>query len=100
MVCIQLSTLKVITNLSSDSDQQDALSRIAWMPPLNCYVSGSSKGKLRVCDAEHGGTCLFVLPTDFTDKISCVAYCQEVNVMCIGSKDGRFRLWKNPREWR
>jgi WD40 repeat protein len=64
------------------------------------YVEGSDKGKLRFMDVERGGECLFFLPTDFTDKVSCIHYNKEKNVFFAGSRDGKFRVWKVPKEWR
>jgi len=43
---------------------------------------------------------MFVLPGDFTEKITCMHYCKEKNVFFAGSKDGKFRVWKLPNEWR
>ncbi len=67
---------------------------------MNCYVEGSDKGKIRFCDVEAKGECMFVLPCDFSERISCVHYCKEKNVFFVGSKDGKFRVWKIPNEWR
>ena len=43
---------------------------------------------------------MFVLPGDFTEKITCMTYCEKRNVFFAGSKDGKFRIWKIPSEWR
>lgn len=70
---------------------------------MNCYVEGSDKGKIRFCEVENSvgsGDCMFVLPSDFSDIISCIHYCKEKNVIFIGAKDGKFRVWKVPNEWR
>jgi WD40 repeat protein len=67
---------------------------------MNCYVEGSDKGKLRFCDVENHGELMFVLPSDFSERISCLHYCKEKNVLFAGAKDGKFRVWKIPNEWR
>jgi len=64
------------------------------------YVEGTDKGRLRFNDVEHLGECLFFLATDFTDRISCLHYNKEKNVFFAGSRDGKFRIWKVPKEWR
>jgi hypothetical protein len=43
---------------------------------------------------------MFVLSTDFSDKITSVHYNKERNIIFVGSKDGRFRIWKIPKDWR
>jgi len=43
---------------------------------------------------------MFVMPTDFTEKISCVHYNAERNMIFVGGKDGRFRIWKIPNQWK
>lgn len=43
---------------------------------------------------------MFVLPGDFTEKVTCMTYCEKRNVFFAGSKDGKFRIWKIPSEWR
>lgn len=67
---------------------------------MKCYVEGSDKGKLRFCDIENRGEMMFVLPSDFTERITCMHYCREKNVLFVGARDGKFRVWKMPGEWR
>jgi len=67
---------------------------------MNVYLEGSDQGKVRIKDVEKSGECMFILPTDFTEAISSVCYNKEKNVLFIAAKDGKFRIWKVPKEWR
>lgn len=60
----------------------------------------NEKFKLLVSDLERGGETLFQIPSDFMDKVTCFFYCKERNVIFVGAKDGKFRVWKVPKEWR
>jgi len=66
---------------------------------MKSYVDGSEKGRLRFADIDTGES-LFVLNSGFTDKVTCLVYDREKNVLFAGSRDGRFRVWKVPKEWR
>ena len=58
------------------------------------------KGLLKVRDIEKGGECIFMLPSAFTEKVRCIHYNKQKNVLFASSKDGQFRVWKIPHEWR
>ena len=64
------------------------------------YAEGTDKGKIKFNDVERGGDCMFHLTTDFTDKITSITYDKVKNVFFVGSRDGKFRIWKVPNEWR
>jgi len=34
------------------------------------------------------------------EKVTCIHYNKEKNVIFAGSKDNKFRVWKVPKEWR
>ena len=55
---------------------------------------------LRIRDIEKGGECILMLQTQFTDKVRMVHYNKLKNVLFAASKDGQFRVWKIPHEWR
>eukprot|EP00347_Sterkiella_histriomuscorum_P007307 403349456 len=90
----------VVATIQNPFEAQEFVSKLAWLPRMSSYVDASSRGRLRFCDPEAGGECMFVLPTDFHERISCLHYCKEKNVLFAGAKDGKFRVWKVPSEWR
>ena len=51
-------------------------------------------------DIEKGGECIMMLQTQFTDKVRFKHYNKLKNVLFVASKDGQFRVWKIPHEWR
>lgn len=67
---------------------------------MNCYIEGSSKGYLKLRDVEKTGECLLQLQSDFTDRIESIHYSLQKNVLFVGSRDGKFKIWKVPNEWR
>ena len=49
------------------------------MSRMFASVEASCKGKVAICEIDkdvnsEGGRCLFQLPTDFIEKISCIHY--------------------------
>jgi len=86
----------VVEIIANPFEPTEKLSRNRWLSRMNCYVHGSDKGKLRFCDIENGGDLMFVLPADFTDRVTCMHYCKEKNVLFVGARDGKFRVWKIP----
>ncbi len=71
-----------------------------WLARMNCYIEGSSKGYLKVKDVQRTGECLLQLQSDFTDRIESIHYSLQKNVLFVGSRDGKFKIWKVPNEWR
>ena len=80
--------------------EDEKIPSFTWLSRMSNYLIGTDKGKLRFQDVELHGECMFVLPCDFTDKITCVEYNKEKNVLFVGCKDGKLRIWKVPKEWR
>ena len=39
------------------------------------------------------------IPNDFTDKIKCIHYNGDKNVVFVSCRDGRIKCWKLPNEW-
>lgn len=79
----------------------EQVSKVEWLSRMGCvFVAGSDRGRLRFCDPESGGECMFSLPTDFHQRISALHYNSSKNVLFAGAKDGKFRIWKIPPEWR
>ena len=67
---------------------------------MTCYAEGTSKGHLRLRDVEKAGECFLMLQTGFSDRVRCIHYNKARNVLFVGSRDGKFRVWKIPHEWR
>lgn len=67
---------------------------------MSCYCEGTQKGLLRIRDVEKGGECILMLRTQFTEKVRMIHYNKTKNVLFVASKDGQFRIWKIPHEWR
>ena len=55
---------------------------------------------MRIRDIEKGGECILMLNTAFTDRVRLIHYNKLKNVLFVASKDGQFRVWKIPHEWR
>ena len=43
---------------------------------------------------------MLMLHAGFGDQVCLVYYDKEKNVLFASSKDGQFRVWKVPHEWR
>jgi hypothetical protein len=41
-----------------------------------------------------------MVPTEFTDRVQSIHYCSDKNIIFISSRDGKFKAWKVPPEWR
>jgi len=91
----------VIEKISSyEGDKLDSLKQFKWLSRMSCYCEGTAKGYLKIRDIEKGGECILMLHTAFTDEVVMVHYNKEKNVLFAASKDGQFRVWKIPHEWR
>lgn len=91
----------VIETINSyDGNSNDALSRFQWLSRMSCYCEGTQKGSLRIRDIEKGGECIIMLQTQFTEKVRMIHYNKTKNVLFVASRDGSFRIWKIPHEWR
>ena len=104
--CVQLINRGMIKSAviekinSYEGDKLDSLSSFKWLSRMSCYCEGTTKGYLKIRDIEKGGECMLLLQTAFTDKVRMVHYNKEKNVLFAASKDGQFRVWKIPHEWR
>ena len=85
---------------SYEGNNNDSLSRFSWLSRMSCYCEGTSKGYIRLRDIEKGGECIMMLQTQFTEKVRLIHYNKLKNVLFVASKDGQFRVWKIPHEWR
>lgn len=91
----------VIETINSyEGNREDSLSRFKWLSRMSCYCEGTQKGLMRIRDIEKGGECILMLQTAFTDKVRLIHYNKLKNVLFAASKDGQFRVWKIPHEWR
>ena len=43
---------------------------------------------------------MMIMSTGFTERVQSINYSSDKNVMLIGSRDGKFRAYKVPNEWR
>jgi len=55
---------------------------------------------MRVRHVEKGGECMLLLQTDFVEQVRTIHYNKAKNVLFASSRDGQFRIWKLPHEWR
>ena len=91
----------VIERIDSYSGEKlDNLCRFKWLSRMSCYCEGTQKGYLKIRDIEKGGDTQLMLHAGFSDQVSVVYYDGEKNVLFAASKDGQFRVWKVPHEWR
>ena len=70
------------------------------MSRMNTALEVTDKGIIQVTDVECGGEVLFQIKNDFQDKICLLEYEKDKNVVFVGSREGKFRIWKIPKEWR
>jgi len=67
MILIQLNESVIKTYITenvrfkSTCDVQEFITATCWLPYLNCYVEGTSKGHLRVRDLLNEGECMLEL---------------------------------------
>lgn len=85
---------------SYEGNREDNLNRFKWLSRMSCYCEGTQKGLVRIRDVEKGGECILMLQTAFTDRVRLIHYNKLKNVLFAASKDGQFRVWKIPHEWR
>ena len=57
-------------------------------------------GYMKIRDVEKKGEVLLALQSNFTESVKMLHYNQTKNVLFASSKDGQFRVWKVPHEWR
>ena len=43
---------------------------------------------------------MLILPTQFIERVQSIHYSSDKNILFIGSRDGKFKAWKVPTEWR
>ena len=67
---------------------------------MQSYCEGTNLGYIRIRDPGKLGECLLNLMTNFTDKVEMINYSKEKNIIFGSSKDGQFKIWKVPHEWR
>lgn len=91
----------VIETINSyENDKSENITRFKWLSRMSCYCEGTMKGSLKFRNIEQGGETILILQTGFTDKVSMLHYNKEKNVLFAASRDGQFRVWKIPHEWR
>ena len=85
---------------SYEGQREECQTQFKWLSRMSSYVEGTQKGYLRIRDVEKGGECMLQLQTQFTEKVRMVHYNKKKNVLFAASRDGQFRVWKIPHEWR
>ena len=95
-----LKTIKVATIDSYKGDKLEGLASFKWLSRMSCYCEGTSKGFLKIRDIQPGNEVILMPETGFTDKVRLIHYNKLKNVLFASSKDGQFRVWKIPHEWR
>lgn len=61
------------------------------------FFEGQLKGTLFLRDLNHERE--LKIPNDFTDKIKCIHYDGNKNLLFVSSKDGKSKCWKLPSMW-
>ena len=67
---------------------------------MSCYCEGTRYGFMKIRDIERKGECIIQLQGGFTEQVKMIHYNENKNVLFASSKDGQFRVWKIPHEWR
>lgn len=55
---------------------------------------------MKIRDIERKGECIIQLQGGFTEQVKMIHYNESKNVLFASSKDGQFKVWKMPHEWR
>ena len=79
---------------------KDLLTKFKVMSRMQSYCEGTRLGYIKIRDPGRAGECLLNLQSNFTDKVEMLHYSKEKNVLFASSKDGQFKVWKVPHEWR
>lgn len=91
-------TCTIIERIKLKSDEQ--ITMFKWLSRMKCYIEGTAKGLIRVKDIEKQGESMLLMQTEFTEKAQCVNYSLRKNILFMGCRDGQFKAWKVPAEWR
>ena len=78
----------------------DPVTSFKWLARMNCYIEGSMRGYLKFRDVEKKGECFLQLTAGFSERVQSMFYNQEKNILFSGSREGNFKIWKIPNEWR
>ena len=107
--CIQLipgavkkSTIieKVDTYHEMRNLERDFIAKFKWLARMSCYVEGTNRGYMKIRDVQNEGESFLRLNTGFSDKVCCLEYNRDKNVLFAACRDGKFLVWKVPHEWR
>lgn len=94
------STIIEDINSYGGDDIKDNISQFKWLARMSCYCEGTRNGLLKIRDIEKKGECIIQLQSSFTEQVKMIHYNKNKNVLFASSKDGQFRVWKVPHEWR
>ena len=97
--CIISEVMETIDSYKN-SPNKDILTQFVYMPRVQSYVEGTRLGYIKIRDPSKAGECLLHMRTNFTDEVQMIHYNRDKNVLFASCKDGQFRVWKVPHEWR
>lgn len=86
-------------NYKDSTDKTDGLSRICWLPKLNCYCEGTRYGIVRVRQIGAKGECLLQLKPGLADKVRLMVHDRHKHLVFLAGSDGQLIVWKIPAEW-
>ena len=84
----------------NEEEKKDNISEFKWLSRMSCYCEGTRYGFMKIRDIERKGECIIQLQGGFTEQVKMIHYNENKNVLFASSKDGQFKVWKMPHEWR
>lgn len=90
------------SKVESKEDEPFKINQMVWIKRRSALMSdtffeGQLKGNLFLRDLNHERE--LKIPNDFTDKIKCIHYDGNKNLLFVSCKDGRLKCWKLPNTW-
>lgn len=97
----RMQKLETLNTYSEGSEGKDFISKFKWLDRMSCYCEGTTKGLLKIRDMMNlGEVLMYVQDAEFTEKVEHLYYNKDRNILFASSRDGKFRVWKVPQEWR
>jgi hypothetical protein len=91
--------VEMMEHYKDSTDKTDGLSRICWLPKLNCYCDGTRYGIIRVRTMTGKGECLLQVKTGLNGKVRLMLHDKSRHLMFLAGSDGQLIVWKLPAEW-
>ena len=96
-----MQKLETLNTYSEGSEGKDFISKFKWLDRMSSYCEGTMKGLIKIRDMMNMGEVLmYVQDAEFTEKVEHLYYNKDRNILFGSSRDGKFRVWKVPQEWR